>query len=64
MLRKYILLITFVIIIMLLPLQNVEAKGIGNKLNSDEFPQGENVLPNVEVKPDFVIAGSVEKILT
>lgn len=60
MLRKYILLITFVII-MLLPLQNVEAKGIGNKLNSDEFPQGENVLPNVEVKPDFVIAGSVEK---
>lgn len=60
MLRKYILLITFVII-MLLPLQNVEAKGIGNKLNSDEFPQGGNVLPNVEVKPDFVIAGSVEK---
>lgn len=60
MLRKYILLITFVII-MLLPLQNVEAKGIGNKLNSDEFPQGANVLPNVEVKPDFVIAGSVEK---
>lgn len=60
MLRKYILLITFVII-MLLPLQNIEAKGIGNKLNSDEFPQGENVLPNVEVKPDFVIAGSVEK---
>lgn len=60
MLRKYILLITFVII-MLLPLQNVEAKGIGNKLNSDEFPQDENVLPNVEVKPDFVIAGSVEK---
>lgn len=60
MLRKYILLITFVII-MLLPLQNVEARGIGNKLNSDEFPQGENVLPNVEVKPDFVIAGSVEK---
>lgn len=60
MLRKYILLITFVII-MLLPLQNVEAKGIGNKLNSDEFPQGENVLPNIEVKPDFVIAGSVEK---
>lgn len=59
MLRKYILLITFVI--MLLPLQNVEAKGTGNKLNSDEFPQGENVLPNVEVKPDFVIAGSVEK---
>lgn len=46
---------------MLLPLQNVEAKGIGNKLNSDEFPQCENVLPNVEVKPDFVIAGSVEK---
>lgn len=46
---------------MLLPLQNVEAKGIGNKLNSDEFPQGEKVLPNVEVKPDFVIAGSVEK---
>lgn len=60
MLRKYILLITFVII-MLLPLQNVEAKSIGNNLNSDEFPQGENVLPNVEVKPDFVIAGSVEK---
>lgn len=60
MLRKYILLITFVII-MLLPLQNVEAKGTGNKLNSDEFPQGENVLPNIEVKPDFVIAGSVEK---
>ena len=60
MLRKYILLITFVII-MLLPLQNVEAKGTGNKLNSDEFPQSENVLPNVEVKPDFVIAGSVEK---
>lgn len=60
MLRKYILLITFVII-MLLPLQNVEAKGIGNNLNSDEFPQGENVLPNVEVKPDFVIAGSIEK---
>ena len=42
-------------------LQNVDARGIGNKINSDEFPQGENVLPNVEVKPDFVIAGSVEK---
>lgn len=61
MLRKYILLFITLVITMFSTLQNVEAKGIGNKINSDEFPQGENVLPNVEVKPDFVIAGSVEK---
>lgn len=60
MLKKYILLITLVIT-MFSSITNVEAKGIGNKINSDEFPQSENVLPNVEVKPDFVIAGSVEK---
>ncbi len=61
MLRKYILLFITLVITMFSTLQNVDARGIGNKINSDEFPQGENVLPNVEVKPDFVIAGSVEK---
>lgn len=61
MLRKYILLFITLVITMFSTLQSVDARGIGNKINSDEFPQGENVLPNVEVKPDFVIAGSVEK---
>ena len=49
---------------MLLPLQNVEAKGIGNKLNSDEFPQGENVLPNVEVNLILLSLALLKKILT
>ena len=34
---------------------------LGNNINSNEFPMSENVLPNVNVNPDFVISGSIEK---
>ena len=37
------------------------AKDLGNKINDKEYPHSENVLPEVNVKPDFVISGSVEK---
>lgn len=32
-----------------------------NTLNTNEFPQSENVLPKSEFNPDFVISGSIEK---
>ena len=37
------------------------AKDLGNKINAKEYPQGEGVLPDVQVNPDYVISGSVEK---
>lgn len=37
------------------------AKGLGNKIDSTEYPKGDGVLPSVEVNPDYVISGSVEK---
>lgn len=37
------------------------ANELGNKLNTDEFPQSEGVLPSGEVNSEFVISGSVEK---
>lgn len=37
------------------------AKALGNKINAKEYPQGEGVLPDVQVNPDYVISGSVEK---
>ncbi len=37
------------------------AKELGNKINDKEYPHSDSVLPEVNVKPDFVISGSVEK---
>lgn len=37
------------------------AKDLGNKINAKEYPQSEGVLPDVQVNPDYVISGSVEK---
>lgn len=37
------------------------AKGLGNKIDSTEYPKGDGVLPSIEVNPDYVISGSVEK---
>ena len=30
---------------------------LGNKININEFPMSENVLPDIEVNADFVISG-------
>ncbi len=37
------------------------AKSLGNDINTDEYPQGEQVLPEVKVNPNYVISGSIEK---
>jgi len=37
------------------------AETLGNVINSDEYPQSGNVLPEITVNPNYVIAGSVEK---
>ena len=37
------------------------AKSLGNDINTDEYPQGEHVLPEVKVNPNYVISGSIEK---
>ncbi len=37
------------------------AKALGNKINAKEYPKSEGVLPDVQVNPDYVISGSVEK---
>lgn len=56
MLKK--LLIIF-IMIMISPI--TLAKSLGNDINTDEYPQGEHVLPEVNVNPNYVISGSIEK---
>lgn len=53
---KYFLLIILIII----PLQSFSYE-MENKVNPDEFPQSEDVLPKSKIKPEFVISGSVEK---
>ena len=53
---KYFLLI----ILITIPLQSFSYEN-ENKINPDEFPQSEDVLPNSKIKPEFVISGSVEK---
>jgi len=53
---------TFTLIIIILMLNTAcIADELGNKLNTDEFPQSDEVLPNSKVKPEFIISGSVEK---
>lgn len=47
------------IIIMISPV--TLAKSLGNDINTDEYPQGEQVLPEVKVNPNYVISGSIEK---
>lgn len=37
------------------------AKSLGNDINTDEYPQGEHVLPEVKVNQNYVISGSIEK---
>lgn len=56
MLKK--LLIIF-IMIMISPV--TLAKSLGNDINTDEYPQGEQVLPEIKVNPNYVISGSIEK---
>lgn len=56
MLKK--LLIIFIMII-ISPI--TLAKSLGNDINTDEYPQGEHVLPEVKVNPNYVISGSIEK---
>lgn len=34
---------------------------IGNQLNQNEFPKSDSVLPLIELNPDYVISGSIEK---
>lgn len=57
-------IIAFTLIIMLLSPQIVIAKGYGNKINSDEYPKVEDVLPDSKINPDTVISGSVEQNVT
>lgn len=47
------------IIIMISPV--TLAKSLGNDINTDEYPQGEQVLPEIKVNPNYVISGSIEK---
>lgn len=56
MFKKTILTIIFILLAM-----PVFPANLGNNINSNEFPMSENVLPNVNVNPDFVISGSIEK---
>lgn len=42
---------------------SVISADIGNKVNEKEYPSADKVLPSNPQKPDFVIEGSVEKIL-
>ena len=53
------IIILFLVIFCITPLSF--AKDLGNKINSTEYPQGDGVLPDVQVNPDYVISGSVEK---
>jgi len=52
------IILSFLFLTLTLPAFSEE---IGNSLNQNEFPKSDNVLPLIEMNPDFVISGSVEK---
>ncbi len=54
-------LLSILLILLSLNLQASFSKDFGNKINPDEFPSGNNVLPEQDFNPDFVISGSIEK---
>lgn len=56
MLKKLLLTL---IIILISPI--TLAKDLGNVIDNDEYPQSEQVLPEVKVNPNYVISGSIEK---
>lgn len=56
---KNIILLILIIIFTISPLSY--AKDLGNNINDKEYPHSESVLPEVKVKADYVISGSVEK---
>lgn len=56
-------IVTLTLIIILLP-QISLAKELGNRINSDEYPNAENVLPESQIDPDTVISGSVVQNIT
>ncbi len=56
MLKKII-----IVLILILFMPCCFSKELGNKINPDEFPIGEDVLPEFEKNSDFIISGSVEK---
>lgn len=51
----------FIIFIMIVISPVTLAKSLGNDINTDEYPQGEQVLPEIKVNPNYVISGSIEK---
>lgn len=51
----------FIIFIMIMISPVTLAKSLGNDINTDEYPQGEQVLPEIKVNPNYVISGSIEK---
>jgi len=51
----------FIIFIMIVISPVTLAKNLGNDINTDEYPQGEQVLPEIKVNPNYVISGSIEK---
>ncbi len=53
--------LVFILIFTLMTNLTAFAQYAENKLNANEFPQSENVLPKSEFNPDFVISGSIEK---
>lgn len=48
-------------VLLLLSLTQVFALELGNKINSDEYPESSEVLPNKHIESDFLISGSIEK---
>ncbi len=57
MLKQFILILISIFTLNV----TVLAQEIGNKLNTDEFPQSEKVLPKENINSEFIISGSVEK---
>lgn len=53
--------LVFILIFTLMTNLTAFAQYAENTLNTNEFPQSENVLPKSEFNPDFVISGSIEK---
>lgn len=53
----------FVLITLLIISIPVFSEEIGNKINNHEYPNSENVLPEIDGSRDFVISGSVEKTI-
>lgn len=56
MIKTFIITLLFILISP--PVLSFESS---NKINPDEFPQSENVLPKNNIKSDFIISGSIEK---